>query len=110
MKICTKIFLVCLTASLSISSVNAQVMINEFSASNLTQFADNYQDYEDWIELYNAGASPVSLTGYYLTDDSSNVLKYQIPANININPGAFIRFWCSGRNLVSGTNYHTNFK
>lgn len=110
MKICTKIFLVCLTASLSISSVNAQVMINEFSASNLTQFADNYQDYEDWIELYNAGTSPVSLTGYYLTDDSSNVFKYQIPANVNINPGAFIRFWCSGRNLAAGTNYHTNFK
>ncbi|MFN9596030.1 MAG: lamin tail domain-containing protein [Bacteroidota bacterium] len=110
MKIFTRIFLGCLITGLSFSSSRAQVVINEFSASNLTQFADNYVEYEDWIELYNAGTSPFSLAGYYLTDDSSSVLKYQIPANVNINPGAFIRFWCSGRNLVSGTNYHTNFK
>ncbi|MFN5325274.1 MAG: CotH kinase family protein [Bacteroidota bacterium] len=89
---------------------NAQVVINEFSASNLTQFVDNYQDYEDWIELYNTSSSTVSLTGYYLSDDTTNLMKYQIPANVNINAGGFVRFWCSGRNISSGTNHHTNFK
>lgn len=89
---------------------NAQVVINEFSASNLTQFADNYQDFEDWIELYNTGTSTVSLTGYYLSDDTINALKYQIPSNVNITAGGYVRFWCSGRNLSAGTNYHTNFK
>jgi hypothetical protein len=88
----------------------SQVVINEYSASNLTQFPDNYQDYEDWFELYNTSGSTVSLTGYYLSDDSLNNLKWQIPAGVNISAQGFARFWCSGRNQVNGFNYHTNFK
>jgi len=103
-------FLILLALNVLPSKSNGQVVINEFSASNLTQFTDNYQDYEDWIELYNTGTSTVSLTGYYLSDDTVNALKYQIPSNVNITPGGFVRFWCSGRNLSAGTNYHTNFK
>lgn len=90
--------------------VNAQVVINEYSCSNLTQFADNYQDYGDWFELYNAGASTVSLAGYYLSDDSLNNTKWQIPASVSIGANGFARFWASGRNEVSGSNYHTSFK
>ena len=32
----------------------SQVTINEFSASNLSDFPDNYAKHEDWIELYTA--------------------------------------------------------
>lgn len=103
--------LLIILAMLPISRMShAQVVINEFSASNLTQFADNYQDFEDWIELYNPGAATVSLSGFYLSDDTANALKYQIPNNVNITAGGYVRFWCSGRNLTAGTNYHTNFK
>lgn len=89
---------------------NAQVVINEFSCSNLSQFVDNHSDYGDWLELYNGGTSAVNLAGYYLSDDSTDNLKWQIPAGIVINPNGFLRFWASGRNEVSGTSYHTNFK
>ena len=96
---------------LSVPTVSlGQVVINEFSCSNLTQYADNYQEYEDWIELYNAGSTAITLSGYYLSDDTSNVLKYQVPTNVTINAGAFVRFWCSGRNVSSGTSHHTSFK
>ena len=39
----------------------SQVMINEFSAANYNAIPDNYGEYEDWIELYNAGATSVDL-------------------------------------------------
>lgn len=92
------------------ASVSAQVVINEYSCSNLTQFQDNYQDYGDWFELYNAGASTVSLAGYYLSDDSLDNLKWQIPAGVSISANGFARFWADGRDEVTGNNYHTSFK
>jgi len=88
----------------------AQVVINEFSCSNLNQFVDDHSDFEDWIELYNSGVAPVNMAGFYISDDSLNNLKWQIPAGITISAPGFLRFWTDGRNVVSGTNYHTNFK
>ena len=99
------IFVLCFTIT-----AKAQILINEFSCSNLSQFVDNHSDYEDWLELYNISATPASMTGYYLSDDSLNNLKWQIPAGININGNGFLRFWLSGRNEIAGTSYHTNFK
>nr|MBK9652796.1 lamin tail domain-containing protein [Bacteroidota bacterium] len=88
----------------------AQVIINEYSCSNLTQFVDDHSDYGDWFELYNTGNAAVSLQGMYLSDDSLNNLKWLIPVNVNIGAFGFARFWASGRNVVSGTHFHTNFK
>ena len=92
------------------SPANSQVLINEFSCSNLSQFVDNHNDYEDWIELYNTSASALNLAGYYLSDDSVNNQKWQMPAGLIISGNGFLRFWTSGRNEVSPPHYHTNFK
>jgi hypothetical protein len=92
--------------SLSISSLRAQVVINEYSTTNLSAFVDSYGEFEDWIELYNAGASTVSLTGYYLSDDPLNPTKWKINSNLSITSSGFLRFWTSGRD----TGMHTNFK
>lgn len=88
----------------------SQVVINEYSVSNLSSFMDNYQKYEDWIELYNAGGAMVLLSGYYLSDDPGNPQKWEIPAGISIAPGGFVRFWASGRDEVLANHYHTNFR
>jgi hypothetical protein len=45
------------------------IVINEFLASNGTGFADENGDQEDWIEIYNPGASSVNLAGWALTND-----------------------------------------
>ncbi len=94
----------------SIFTTSAQVVINEYSAANYSDIADNYGEYEDWIELYNAGVSSVDLSGYHLSDRESSPTKYAIPAGVSIPAGGFLRFWCSNRNTFAGTNYHTNFK
>ncbi len=93
----------------NLSTSNAQVVINEFSAANIDQFFDNYGSDEDWIELYNTGTSSVDLSGYYLSDKLDNPTKFQIPAGVSIGAGGHLLVWASGRDENSGS-LHTNFK
>ena len=51
------------------SSAYGQLSINEIMASNATVIADNEGDFDDWIEIYNAGNVSVNLAGLYLSDD-----------------------------------------
>lgn len=104
------LLLLSLTALIACTSGFSQVVINEYSAANFDDIADNYGEFEDWIELYNAGATSVDLSGYHLSDNVDDPTKYAIPAGVTITAGGFLRFWCSNRNTAVGTNYHTNFK
>ena len=92
----------------------SQVVINEYSASNLEGYNDNYQSQEDWIELYNPELTEVSLEGYFLSDSETNIDKWEIPEGVVIPANGYLRFWCSGRDeaTINGFNnhYHTNFK
>ncbi|MDW8418409.1 MAG: CotH kinase family protein [Chitinophagales bacterium] len=91
-------------------SLHAQVVINEYSCANKSQHADATGNYEDWIELYNAGASPVNIGGWYLSDQKGQPTKWQIPAGVTLAAGGRRMFYCSARDgLISG-QYHTNFK
>ena len=57
----------------------AKVVINEVMASNVASFADPQGDFDDWIELYNAGDGPVNVGGMYLSDDPEVPTMWQIP-------------------------------
>ncbi len=92
------------------NDLRAQVLINEYSASNLRVFQDNYQKTEDWVELHNTSASSVNLAGWRLSDKVNKPAKWIIPAGVTIPANGFIRIWCSGRDEVSLNNYHSNFK
>jgi len=89
---------------------SADILINEYSCSNLNQVQDDYQEFGDWIELYNTGGSSVNISGYHLSDDANNPTLYTIPTGVTISAGGFKRFWATGRDVYAGTNYHTNFK
>lgn len=91
-------------------TAHAQVVINEFSASNLEGFLDNYNKTEDWIELYNTSSSTVDVSGWHLTDRPSKPTKWAIPAGTTIAGNGFLRFWCSGRDEAIGSDFHTSFK
>lgn len=88
----------------------SQVLINEVSCSNRGNTIDAFGESEDWAELYNTGASQVDLSGYYLSDRSTNILKWQIPAGVTINSGERIMVFFSSRNIVNGTELHPSFK
>ncbi len=92
------------------SNLKSQVVINEYSASNLKQFLDNFSEGEDWIELYNNSTTAANIGGYYLSDDSLVPLKYKLPIGTTIAGNGFLRIWASGRGLVAAGNIHAGFK
>ena len=57
-------------ACLVASAASAQVIINEFSASNYTLGVNG--DNEDYIEFYNQGPTVVDLDGHWLSDNPDN--------------------------------------
>ncbi len=60
-------FALFLSAILAYSFLNSQILINEYSASNVDGINDAFGDKEDWIELYNTTSANVDLTGWYLS-------------------------------------------
>lgn len=84
--------------------------INEFMPSNQMTIADEFGEFDDWIEIYNPNGFPVDLAGYYISDDLTNITKYQIPANTNaavIPAFGFLLIWAD--NSSSQGPLHTNF-
>ena len=88
----------------------AQVIISEYSSSNLRDFEDDFGDHEDWIELYNAGNTAVDLGGWYLSDKENKPKKWQIPQGWSIEAGGYLLIWASGRDVATDNFLHTNFK
>jgi hypothetical protein len=101
-----KQLLLALLCAVVLHNAHAQVVINEYSAANLSSFLDDYQEHEDWIEIYNSSAAAVNLQNWYLSDDEDKPLKWQIPGVVNIPASGYAVFFCSGR----GTGKHTSFK
>lgn len=93
---------------LFVNIVSSQVVINEYSTSNLTVFTDNFGSAEDFIELYNTSATPVNLNGFRLSDKANNPGKFTF-GNVTINGNGYLRIWASGRGINTGANLHTNF-
>ncbi|MDF7807188.1 lamin tail domain-containing protein [Pontiellaceae bacterium B12219] len=71
----------------------ASIRINEI-AGHTDLSHPSYPDYDsnDWIELFNAGTTSVSLADYYLSDDPANLLKWGIPASPVMAPGTCLSF------------------
>ena len=73
-----------------------QIYINEFMASNSSTIADG-ADYDDWVELYNAGGSSVDIGGMYLSDNLAEPTLWQIPTGSSsvttIPAGGYLLLW-----------------
>ncbi len=83
--------------------------INEFMALNNSTIKDNFDKYEDWIEIYNAGNLPVDLTGFGLTDDKNLPYKWVFTGNVEIPAKGYLLIWASNRDTIIGDFIHTNF-
>ncbi len=69
------------------------VVINEIAAhTDYTNAAKPEYDSNDWMELYNASSSTVSLADWYLSDDGDDLRKWAIPATNSIPAGEWITF------------------
>ncbi len=71
------------------------VTINEFQALNNTTIADEFGEFEDWIEVYNLSGDDLDLGGMYLTDNFSNPTKFTFPSMV-VPSGGYVLVWCDG--------------
>ena len=55
------------------------LVINEIMSSNVSIAADPSGIFEDWIELYNTTDFPISTNNLYLSDNPTNLLKWDLP-------------------------------
>jgi len=84
------------------SVLKSQVVINEIASRGT--ITDVSGEQSDWIELYNAGATPVNLWNYGLSDDVLNPLKWKFPA-LTINPDSYVLVLANGKNIITNINH-----
>jgi hypothetical protein len=87
--------------------VPQELVINEIMASNSITITDEWGDYDDWIELFNKGASPVGTLGLYLTDNLTMPDKFPLP-DTTLMPGERLIIWADGE-PAEGT-WHAPFR
>ena len=88
----------------------AQIRISEFMAENDSTLIDDDDDRSDWIELHNPTSSPVSLSGWHLTDDPLDPVRWTFP-DVNIAAGQHMVVFASGKDRTQpGAPLHTNFR
>ena len=85
--------------------------INEVLASNAAFVKDPQGEYDDWIEIHNAGQQPIDCAGMYLTDDAANPTKWQFPTGnptlTTIPADGYLLIWADGDTTSPGL--HANF-
>lgn len=92
----------------SLPGSETAIQITEIMASNSSCIRDADGDFPDWIELTNTGTAPVSLAGYFLSDEEDQPGKWAMPDQ-TLQAGERIVLFASGKDRKTGTELHTNF-
>jgi len=95
------------TMLISYPLVSGPLYINEFNASNASVTNDEFGEYDDWAEIYNASEEQVWLADYFLSDNMGSPGKYRFPEEY-IQAGGFYLVWLDDQE-EQGVN-HATFK
>jgi hypothetical protein len=76
-------------------------------SDNDSTIADEYGEYDNWVEIYNGDDEAVWLGDKYLSDNLSNPDKWQLP-DLTMQPGSFILIWADGQ--PEQGPFHTDYK
>jgi len=83
------------------------LFINEFMAANDNTIADEFGEFDDWLEIYNPGPDPFEIGGLFITDDLLDRTKWELP-DTTLSPGSHLLIWCD--NDQEQGPWHTDFK
>ncbi len=72
-----------------LSGMAADLRAQTITFTELNYHSDSVRDSGDWLELYNFGADPVLLTGWYLRDGNPDN-RWNLPSGTTIQPGAHL--------------------
>ena len=84
-----------LRSALDALALPTDVRLNEVVASNAGSPVDGAGDADPWVEVHNLGPGPVSLAGFWLSDDAANPKKWALPSQ-TLADGAFLVVWLDG--------------
>lgn len=88
------------------TGAQAQLVINELMQSNIDCIMDDLNDFPDsWVELYNSGSAPVSLSAYKLGDKEKASKAWQLPS-VTVKAGEYALVYCD----KAATGMHTSFR
>lgn len=79
----------------------------ELLASNISGLKDAEGDTNDWLEMQNTRSHAVSLSGYHLTDNLNDRMKWALPNDLIPSEGIFV-IWMSGKNIDQKKEKHTH--
>lgn len=82
----------------------SQVLINEICPSNVSNKLNENGNYDDWIEIYNDGSTPVNMNGYGLSDVITDPYKFIFP-NFELGSHQKILVFASGLNRTDLSNH-----
>ena len=92
------------------TQTGGDVVITEVMARNATYAPDENGEYWDYVELTNLSGAPVSLKGWYLTDDRTNIARWQFP-DVTLEAGGTLLVHCSGYDRKDDLKHlHANFR
>jgi len=95
------------TLLVSYPLVSGPLYINEFVASNQSGKMDEFGEFDDWVEIYNASDEQIWLADYYLSDNMGSPGKYRFPEEY-LQSGDFYLVWLDDQE-EQGVN-HATFK
>ena len=76
------------------------VQINEVMSKNYNSIKSFQNKHEDWIEIFNNSTDTFHLLDYFLSDEKSNLSKWQFP-NIVIIPDSFLLVFASKQSFTN---------
>jgi len=103
-------FIISFILNIVLNTSAEEPVINEFMAINDSTLQDEDLDYSDWIEISNTSTTTLNIAGWYLTDSTNDLTKWQFPAT-NLQAEGFMIVFASGKDrAIAGAELHTNFK
>lgn len=89
-------------------SINiGDIVINEFMANN-SVITDPAGDTDDWIELANLTGDAIDLGGVFVSDDPTELLKWEFPSGTTIPARGYLVMWADED--IDQEGLHASFK
>ncbi len=83
-----------------------RLVISEVMHHNSAVLSDESGDFPDWIELYNASASDISLSNHSLSDKQGGGWAFP---DITLKSEEYLIVFADGKDTVIGNELHTDF-
>jgi hypothetical protein len=85
--------------------------LNEVQPENTAGITDNFGERQPWVEIYNAGATPVPLDGFYLATNYASANLWAFPAGAALQPGEFKIVFVDGNpGRTTATDWHASVR